>query len=322
MPCVWQFTFIFGPQAGNCLFHEIQSCNKEKKCGSRFKRRGIERLTYLQREGMNVIKIDKGNISLAKKLALESSCPSFTSILAGIAKGDLWIDDRENPTLALVYSAPVGGYRIMGEIKNKNKLGEFTRFLEEELFLQLKEAKIDEFEFAAESNEVEKMMLMHFRGYKIIEDKELAFIRKPDQERPVVSEISGYDFLKINEECLQNNYQNKDYIVTRIIEAWGTIEKYRNYGIGFIAVEGDRIAGMILGTANYENILPIDIETLKDHRKKGIATELTRRFLAYCYANKLTAYWNCIISNVESRNIAEKAGFQFIGSKDYYYFNM
>ncbi|WP_162163328.1 GNAT family N-acetyltransferase [Eisenbergiella tayi] len=269
-----------------------------------------------------MIKIDKGNISLAKKLALESSCPSFTSILAGIAKGDLWIDDRENPTLALVYSAPVGGYRIMGEIKNKNKLGEFTRFLEEELFLQLKEAKIDEFEFAAESNEVEKMMLMHFRGYKIIEDKELAFIRKPDQERPVVSEISGYDFLEINEECLQNNYQNKDYIVTRIIEAWGTIEKYQNYGIGFIAVEGDRIAGMILGTANYENILPIDIETLKDHRKKGIATELTRRFLAYCYDNKLTAYWNCIISNVESRNIAEKAGFQFIGSKDYYYFNM
>ena len=44
----------------------------------------------------------------------------------------------------------------MGEIKNKNKLGEFTRFLEEELFLQLKEAKIDEFEFAAESIEVEK----------------------------------------------------------------------------------------------------------------------------------------------------------------------
>lgn len=65
----------------------------------------------------------------------------------------------------------------MGEIKNKNKLGEFTRFLEEELFLQLKEAKIDEFEFAAESIEVEKMILMHFRGYKIIEDKELAFIR-------------------------------------------------------------------------------------------------------------------------------------------------
>ena len=166
------------------------------------------------------------------------------------------------------------------------------------------------------------MILMHFRGYKIIEDKELAFIRKPDQERPVVSGISGYDFLEINEECLQNNYQNKDYIVTRIIEAWGTIEKYLNYGIGFIAVEGDRIAGMILGTANYENILPIDIETLKDHRKKGIATELTRRFLAYCYDNKLTAYWNCIISNAESRNIAEKAGFQFIGSKDYYYFNI
>lgn len=49
---------------------------------------------------------------------LSEDNPSYSGILAGKCKGDIWVDDAKNPELALVYSNAVGGFAILGEPKN------------------------------------------------------------------------------------------------------------------------------------------------------------------------------------------------------------
>ena len=49
---------------------------------------------------------------------LDNRNPSIAGIIAGICKGDLWLNDNKNPTLAVTYSYCVGGCGIAGEIDN------------------------------------------------------------------------------------------------------------------------------------------------------------------------------------------------------------
>lgn len=44
------------------------------------------------------------------------TCPSFSGIVAGVCKGELWVDDGDRPALALVYSRSVGGYAFFGNL--------------------------------------------------------------------------------------------------------------------------------------------------------------------------------------------------------------
>ena len=49
-----------------------------------------------------MFKVDKLNIKTIGNIIYEDS-PSFSGIVAGECKGDIWVDDVEVPSIALVY---------------------------------------------------------------------------------------------------------------------------------------------------------------------------------------------------------------------------
>ena len=63
----------------------------------------------------------------------------------------------------------------------------------------------------------------------------------------------------------------------------------------------------VIGTARYQNVLPIDIETKEEYRQKGLAYLLTQYFVNACVESGLVAQWNCIDSNIASRSTVVKA---------------
>ncbi|MFP4457030.1 MAG: hypothetical protein ACLFPS_05165 [Clostridia bacterium] len=83
---------------------------------------------------------------------LSNDCPSYSSIVAKIAKGDLWLDNNKSPTIAIVYSYCVGGYGILG-VYNKSKLG-LRCFLEKNVFPVIKESGKTVFEFSTENTAI------------------------------------------------------------------------------------------------------------------------------------------------------------------------
>ncbi len=272
-----------------------------------------------------MVRVFERSESLAKKIIGPNSNPSFSSILAGIAHGDVWVNDFEKPTLALVYSNPVGGYRILGNFVNDTDYTAFIDFLERELFELLKANNTNEFEFDVDDLNVEKRLLDYFSKYKVITDQELTYIKYPDNavfEPYHFSESAGYKFLEVDNECVSFDYINRDFMISRIIDSWGSIDSFFKYGKAFIAVDKNEIIGIILGSAYYDNLLAIDIETQVSFRKKGIATILTNCLINYCREVQITAYWNCTASNIGSQNIAKHTGFSYAGENNYYYFSI
>ena len=77
-----------------------------------------------------------------------------------------------------------------------------------------------------------------------------------------------------------------------------------------------------VGSGRYEKYIPIDIEVLEEHRKKGIARALTIAFVNHCMKGDLVPHWDCVESNKASFQLAESAGFTKIKERSFYWFTI
>lgn len=254
---------------------------------------------------------------------LYSDSPSYSGIIAGECKGDVWVDNIENPTLALVYSFPVGGFSIMGDCDDFSVYYDFIEFLKRDLFIELKGKGIDDFEFSVENKRLEDYILKHFSDKSINQEDEY-FYRKYDSDR--IQEIDHYNIVRVDSEFIRGfhtgKYDNQEFLSKRILESWGEYGNFFEKSIAYVATYEKSIVGVIVGTARYQNIIPIDIEIKVEHRKKGLAYSLTQFFVNECVDRSIVAQWNCVDSNIGSRKAVEKAGFKFMKKKPYYWFGI
>ena len=63
-----------------------------------------------------------------------------------------------------------------------------------------------------------------------------------------------------------------------------------------------------------EGIVNLGINTLRDYRRKGYATEVCAAFIDNCVRRDVLPIWQCDINNTASQSLAEKLGFKCLGS--------
>lgn len=269
-----------------------------------------------------MIKVKSADIVQNESLLYVES-PSYSGILSGESAGDIWVDDKDNPTIALVYSSAVGGFSVMGEPKDKKTYKKLYTFFKNELKRELKSKAYDYFEFSVESEYAEENVLKVFFEEGLSQEDEYYYLTATATEQ---KEVDGYDIVEINptfiHELEQGKYNNADFLKERLIASWGTYEQFFLRSIAYVALYKDTIAGVIIGTARFKKVLPIDIEVSEDHRRKGLAASLTEQFVNQCVRRGLVAQWNCVDSNKASQNTAEKTGFKLIKKKPYYWFKI
>lgn len=82
------------------------------------------------------------------------------------------------------------------------------------------------------------------------------------------------------------------------------------------------IIAVIIGTSIFKNIIQIDIETENEHRKKSVALTLIQHFIKECINNGYVIQWDCMDTNIDSKRLAEKAGFKFFKKGVIYWFEI
>lgn len=271
-----------------------------------------------------MIKVEKLESSNMKAVLYEDS-PSFSGIVAGECKGHLWVDDTKNPSLAMAYSFAVGDYSILGEPQEESVYKQFYNFLIEDLFPKLREKNEYCFEFSTESIRMQEYMLKMFSD-RIIEREDEFFYRKATKIVTKMQISNEYMIAKIDAKFIaqleQGKYENRKFLEERLLESWGSYHDFLNKSVAFVALYQKRIVAVIVGTARFHKIIPIDIETEEQHRKKGLASALTKCFVNECVDNQLVAQWDCVDSNVASKKTVQKAGFLFMKKKPYYWFHI
>jgi len=255
---------------------------------------------------------------------LYADSPSFSGIVAGECKGDVWVDNVGEPTLALVYSFAVGGFSILGEPEDISVYDEFKNYVTEQLFVELKNKGFGCFEFTVESKKAEEHILKLFSDKSVCEEEEYTFRKAEISNFEAIEK--DYRFFKVDKDFVrkieEGQYENAEFISERILESWGSYDLFLHNSLAYTAVWNNSIAAVIVGTARYKNIIPIDIETIEVHRNKGLAYTLVQYFINECVNKGFIAQWDCVASNVGSKKIAEKAGFKLLNKKSVYWFKI
>lgn len=244
--------------------------------------------------------------------------PSMYGILTGICKGEHWSLNEDSLILDVAYSYCVGGCGVVGEIPfEKTKQ---ARIFFERVFSSLKEKKICEFEFSSEDNELCAKILNIFSDKEIYSEEEYSY-RKANKCF-FYAAMPSYTFLEIDTNFMKmiDKYINANMLLERLNNSWYCLEDFFNYSKCFVAIQGKEIVGIIFGSARFSNIIDVDIEVLKEHRGKGIATTLTSYFTDACISDGCIVQWDCVESNIRSKGIVEKCGFQMFKKRPYYWF--
>lgn len=271
-----------------------------------------------------LFKVNKLSSRAIDKITYDDS-PSFSGIVAGECKGDMWVDDVENPNIALVGSFAVGGFSILGEPSNVEVYSKFKDFMIEDMFYKLKSKGVNYFEFSIESEKTKPYILDIFCN-KVIQIEDEYIFRKNDKYNESITVPDGYKIFKVDSNFLgkldSDVFDNQEFLVERLLESWGTYDDFLKKSVAFVAANQNIIVAVIIGTARFKNIIPIDIETENSHRKKGLALALIHHFVNECIYNGYTPQWDCVDSNIASKRVAERAGFQFLKKNMVYWFEI
>ncbi len=85
-------------------------------------------------------------------------------------------------------------------------------------------------------------------------------------------------------------------------------EQFLQFGIGYLALHGNRIVGGCAAYAFPEGLMEVKVATAEAYRNKGIATALTSRLLEDCADSGIERRWEA--ANLFSSRMAEKFGYR------------
>lgn len=272
-----------------------------------------------------MIKIDNHTKIKNVSNVVNEYSPSFSGIASQECKGELWVDQIQEPRIAIAGSYAVGGYAILGTQLTTEELMEFKVFLENELFDHLRESGHECFEFSIEGEGIRSRILDMFQDKSIETETEYSFrVNKIPDSKPVIP--SEYQIKKIDsifwDMMMNGAYDNEDFLKTRLLESWHSFEEFKSKSIAYCTLFEDRIVAVIVGTASFNKVIAIDIETEELHRRKGLAYAMAVEFIADCLKNNYIPQWDCVESNPSSYNMARKLGFEKITENTVYWFNL
>ncbi len=251
--------------------------------------------------------------------------PSISGIVNQECKGKLWVDNIDMPRIAIAESFATGSFAFVGIYNTKEDFANLKDFLENDLFYQLKENGYHCFEFSIDSENLRQNILDMFKDKSIQSEKEFSFrtnsIPKNNQSIPKEYKIRKVDITFWN-MLSEGKYENGDFIKLRLLESWHSFEDFLNKSIAYCTLLDDRIVAVIAGTACFNHVITIDIETEEKHRKMGLAYAMAAEFINDCLKNSYIPQWDCVESNPNSYNLAIKLGFQKMNENTVYWFNI
>lgn len=204
----------------------------------------------------------------------------------------------------------------MGQPLPEEEWKDFRNWFDDTIVPFLTEQGIDYFEYGTDSKELSDMFQLIFADINISSDNQKIFrwsgigvnLRLP----------AGYQIEKVDRAFLQQEYENKEYILDELKRAYGDIELYFEQGIFYVAIHRKRIvarADMLFRDNKYGNI---SVNTEKMHRRKGVSAYLTMKAVEDTCKLGLIPIWDCTNDNLASEMTAKKCGFQMI-QKDIIY---
>lgn len=242
-----------------------------------------------------------------------------TAVIEKMCPGTIYVDDVNNPEIALIVSPE--GYYLVGNHKNDEFNKELRKLLDDVIIPQ----KIKEGEENISLNYYperwEDIISVLFQdiypvkvqGYTYVFDQ--VTIDWREKIPP------GFSLVRIDENLLKTDLKNSKKVVEWTQTTWNSPKEFLEYGFGFCVVHGDTIVSWCIADCVSGTRCEIGIETDEDYRRRGFATITVAATVEYCLQHTFTHIgWHTGVTNTGSIKTAESAGFKRVLMDTYYFF--
>lgn len=249
------------------------------------------------------------NKDLAELLSIDTSCIYFSCVLEDSMEGRVWGNNLERPSFAVVWNEYQKGFQLMGAALEKSEYDNLRSFFESEIFQLLQEKDINYFECGADSDELANVLLEIFKDKDMDSAQQKVFaLKQPPKEGKKVNDI--YEIVAIDNSFFEREFDNIQYVKEEIESTWRSRDAYLKNGYGYAAVINNHIVSRALITCLYRRHDNVGVDTITEHRKKGISTLLVYKTLLEADKRNRMCIWDCTEDNVASERTARKVGFE------------
>jgi len=225
------------------------------------------------------------------------------AICEGLNPGRVFVDRRENPQLALLWS-PVGYYFLAGDPARAGDLAEISRVLTD-IFIPASQA----------GGETGFILIPSHPGWKehlpaLLPGREIIEIyRRPfqfNQDQFAAQENwreripSGFHLQQVDATLAER---------IGVQASWASVDDFLANGLGFALLNGDEIARTCHSVFASRERFEIDVHTEEKYRQHGFAILVASAFIEACLARGLQPNWECFWENDASTMLAGKLGF-------------
>lgn len=245
--------------------------------------------------GIPMYKLYTQQMSIIAPLFSSSTHTMVLSCLQGYM-GSAWTDDIVRPKSAQIV---VGDFCFYAGIPNR-ELAENTKSVSSSGFLLIIPESKEWEELIEETNP------NHFeRFYRYSTKKEPAFFDKSKLSDTIQKLPVGYTLQSIDENIYSKLLQKEQ--LRDLCSVFDSYAHYEKHGLGFVIMDGETIVSGASSYTVFENGIEIEVDTLPDYRRKGLALICTSALILECLKRGLYPSWDAM--NPESVALAQKLGY-------------
>ena len=244
---------------------------------------------------------DYGKIEhLREQIRIEKVYP--LSILEGIQKGEIFVDDEEDPTAALIWHY-CGFANILGDPDE--------RFMEEAMDMMQDPPEGHSGRMAIQAEKDCRFEDVILRTPAVV--KYDRYIFEFAGEKAVVSHAAETELKEITAE-------NYGLMKGRIIPtfSWETKEEFLKSGFGYCLIEDGRMLACAFASGVSKEYVDIGVETAEECRGKGYGRIVSAAMVKETIRRGKTPVWDCDTRNEASMRLACSVGFDIAGTHPWY----
>jgi hypothetical protein len=231
--------------------------------GLSFKNRDVIKMLYeLQRKGFYVIEslLSGGRVNLEVK-----------AIAAGYNPGWVFVDDKNSPQTALVFSRGQGGFYFVGRENNRKFESALLETITS-LKPRLTGLGINCFEYSGTSPEWDQTLEQLFAHRDYGRDTQHVYLFPDLNQRrlPALRQGQDHQVVEINRALLNNPGLNTAFIEENLLDWWDSLDQFFKFGGGYgVICAGKAVALCYTSFVAGEKDWELGVNTHEDYRMQG-----------------------------------------------------
>ncbi len=117
----------------------------------------------------------------------------------------------------------------------------------------------------------------------------------------------GYELRAIDSDLYDRCLE--DPVTTDFVSSFESKEAYLEIGRGMVIIKDGRIVSGASSYTSYKEGIEIEVDTVPDERRKGLATIVCAALILRCLDDNLYPSWDA--QNINSVHLAQKLGYEF-----------